>query len=167
MKTSCLILCLYILASFIGFVQKPADTIPNFTFYKLDKTPFTKKDLPEGKLIFFIFFDVTCDHCQETIKALNNHINEFDDIGVYLVTLDNQVMIKRFFNEYGKNLINQKNVMILQDLRNLFITNFGPRKYPSIFLYSPSKKLILYSDEDTNLENFLHLISNCKGLMNE
>lgn len=77
----------------------------------------------------------------------------------YLITLDNPEMIKRFFNEYGKNLPAQKNVLILQDLRNMFIRQFGPSKYPSVFLYSSSKKLILYSDEDTHLEHFLKLIN--------
>lgn len=111
-------------------------------------------------MIFFIFFDVSCDHCHEAIKNLNNNIEEFKDIAIYLITLDNKEMIKRFFDEYGKNLLSQKNVMILQDLNDLFIRQFGPTKYPSIFLYSSSKKLILYSDEDLSLKHFLKLINN-------
>jgi peroxiredoxin len=145
--------------SFEGFAQTPAETIPDFTFYKLDNSSFTNKNLPEGKQIFFVFFDVTCDHCQQTIKALSTHINEFEGISIYLITMDKKEYLSRFFNEYGKNLVTKKNVLILQDLRNLFIKQFGPSKYPSVFLYSSSKKLIFYSDEDQHLEKFLKLVN--------
>ena len=145
--------------SFPGFAQKPAEKIPDFTFYKLDNTPFTNKNVPDGKQIFFVFFDVTCDHCHHTIKALSTHINEFEGISIYLITLDKKEKLDRFFNEYGKNLVTKKNVLILQDLRNLFIKQFGPSKYPSAFLYSSSKKLIFYSDEDQYLEKFLKLVN--------
>jgi peroxiredoxin len=150
---------LCILISNIVSAQKPAETIPNFTFFKLDNTPYTDKDLPNGREIFFVFFDVTCDHCQQTIKILSAHINEFQGISIYLVTLDSKTKLSSFFNEFGKNLPAQKNVLILQDLRNMFIRQFGPSKYPSVFLYSSSKKLILYSDEDQYLEKFLKLIN--------
>lgn len=150
-------LCVFM--SFASFAQRPAETIPDFTFYKLDNTPFTNKNVPDGKQIFFVFFDVTCDHCHHTIKALSTHINEFEGISIYLITLDKKEKLDRFFNEYGKNLVTNKNVLILQDLRNLFIKQFGPSKYPSVFLYSSSKKLILYSDEDQHLEKFLKLVN--------
>ena len=73
-------LCVFL--SFASFAQRPSETIPDFTFYKLDNTPFTNKNVPDGKQIFFVFFDVTCDHCQQTIKALSTHINEFEGISV-------------------------------------------------------------------------------------
>jgi len=159
MRISFIIIFLYVFMSFSGFAQRPAETIPDFTFYKLDNTPFTNKNLPDGKQIFFVFFDVTCDHCHHTIKALSTHINEFEGISIYLITMDKKEYLTRFFNEYGKNLVTKKNVLILQDLRNLFIQQFGPSKYPSVFLYSSSKKLILYSDEDQHLEKFLKLVN--------
>lgn len=146
------------LTSIVSFGQNPAETLPNFMFFKLDNTSFTKKNLPDSKQMFFIFFDTTCEDCRETIKTLNNHIKEFKDVAIYLVTLDSQEMIRLFFSEYGKNLLNQKNVVILQDLNNVFIRQFCPIKYPSIFLYSISKKLIFYSDEDLDLKQSLKLI---------
>lgn len=159
MRTLFLIISLCLFISVVSSAQKPAETIPAFTFYKLDNTPFTNKNLPVGKQIFFVFFDVTCDHCQHTIKALSTHINEFEGISIYLITMDKKESLNRFFNEFGQNLVTKRNVLILQDLRNLFIKQFGPRKYPSVFLYSSSKKLILYSDEDQHLEKFLKIVN--------
>jgi peroxiredoxin len=149
-------------AAFDSSAQTPAQTIPEFTFYKLDKTPFTNKNVESGKQVLFIFFDVTCDHCQHTVSTLSKRISECEKISIYLISLEDKTAITNFFNLYGKNLPAQKNVTILQDSKNLFITQFSPRKYPSVFLYSTQKKLLLYDDEDQYLEKFFKLISPSK-----
>ena len=147
------------LLSYTSIAQTPAQTIPAFTFYKLDKTPFTNKNLTNGKEVLFIFFDVTCDHCQHTISTLSKRIAECSKISIYLISLEDKTAITNFFNQYGKNLPGQKNVTIQQDSKNQFITQFNPRKYPSVFLYSAQKKLRLYDDEDLYLEKFFKIIS--------
>lgn len=138
--------------------QKPAATLPDFTFYKLDKTAFTNKNIRPGKLSLLIFFDASCDHCQQAMQIYNQHYSQLNKVAVYLITLDNQETIKRFMTTYAGNLYGSKNVTILQDLRNEFITKFGPRKYPSMFLYSPQKKLLIYDDEPKNVGIFLQKI---------
>jgi peroxiredoxin len=160
LKLIILLLCLFF--AFNSSAQTPAQTIPEFTFYKLDKTPFTNKNVTNGKEALFIFFDVTCDHCQHTIGTLSKRINECQKIAIYLISLEDKTAINNFFNLYGKNLPGQKNVTILQDSKNQFITQFGPRKYPSVFLYSAQKKLLLYDDEDQYLEKFFKIVSPSK-----
>jgi peroxiredoxin len=162
MRMSLIILFLGTLMSFECYAQKPAETIPNFIFYNLDNTPFTNRDLSVGKEILFVFFDVTCDHCQHTIKTLSTRIKDCKKLSIYLITLDDKTSINIFLNQHGKNLLNEKNVTVLQDLRNQFIKQFGPRKYPSVFLYSDKKKLLLYDDEDLNLEKFFKIITASK-----
>jgi hypothetical protein len=144
------------------FAQKPAESIPNFSFTKLDNTPFTNKNLAVGKDILFVFFDVNCDHCKETISSLSNRIKECNRIAIYLITLDDKPQISFFLNQNGGNLMKEKNVTILRDKKDQFITLFGPRKYPSVFLYSSKKKLLLYDDQDLKLEKFFHLINSRK-----
>jgi len=152
----------WFLASFETYAQTPAQTIPAFTFNKLDKTPFTNKNLTAGKEVLFIFFDVTCDHCQHTISTLSKRINECSKISIYLISLEDKTAITNFFNQYGKNLPVQKNVTILQDSKNQFISQFSPRKYPSVFLYSAQEKLLLYDDEDQYMEKFFKIIAPSK-----
>jgi peroxiredoxin len=141
-----------------AFAQRPAATVPDFDFYKLDDQPFTKKDLAASKMLLFIFFDVTCDHCHRAIQQFNNRHTELKNTAVYLISLDTKPAITNFLNTNAKNLMAMKNVTILQDLKNEFITRFQPRKYPSVFLYSPRKKLILYDDEEKNVPVFLQKI---------
>ena len=102
-----LILSLCLFTAFESSAQTPAQTIPEFTFYKLDKTPFTSKNVTPGKDALFIFFDVTCDHCQHTISTLSKRINECSKISIYLISLEDKTLITNFFNQYGKNLPNQ------------------------------------------------------------
>jgi len=139
--------------------QKPAELVPNFIFYKFDNTPFTNKNLATGKETLFVFFDVTCDHCRQTIETLSSRIDECKQIAVYLITLDDKAAVGNFLKQYGKNLVNKRNVVILRDKKDQFITLFGPRKYPSIFLFSSQKKLLLYDDQDLKLEKFFKIIN--------
>lgn len=141
-----------------AFAQRPAATVPDFDFYKLNDQPFTRKDLASSKMLLFIFFDVTCDHCHRAIQQFNNRHAELKNTAVYLISLDTKSSINNFLNTNAKNLTTMKNVVILQDLKNEFITRFQPRKYPSVFLYSPQKKLILYDDEEKNVPVFLQKI---------
>jgi peroxiredoxin len=161
-RVSLIILFFSSMVSFKTYAQTPAQTIPTFTFYKLDKTPFTNKNVTTGKEVLFIFFDVTCDHCQHTISSLSKRISECSKIAIYLISQEDKTAINTFLNKYGKNLPSQKNVTILQDSKDQFITKFSPRKYPSVFLYSSQKKLLLYDDEDQYLEKFFKIINPAK-----
>jgi peroxiredoxin len=149
---------LILLISASAHAQTPASAIPEFTFYKLDNTAFTNKSIRPGKLSLIVFFDASCDHCQHAMQAYNQHYSELNKTAIYLVTLDNQANINYFMTKYANNLYGGKNVTILQDLKNEFIKKFGPRKYPSMFLYSPQKKLLIYDDEPKNVGNFLKKI---------
>jgi peroxiredoxin len=142
--------------------QKPADIIPQFNFFKLDKMEFTNKDLAKGKLIFIVFFDVSCDHCQHAITEINKHAGEYKNAAVYLISLDDSKNMKAFLTKHGPDLIRQKNVTLLQDLKNELITKFKPKKYPSLFLYSAQKTLILYDDDEQHVPVFLQKIKSGK-----
>jgi peroxiredoxin len=153
------VLFLFLSICFLGKAQQPASVIPDFNFFKLDGTSFTNKNLEQGKKIFFVFFDPGCDHCQHAMKDINMHHTSLNKVAVYLISVDIKERINNFLAMYGKDLKNKKNVVVLQDLKNEFIQKFKPRKYPSMFLYSPEKKLLLYDDNEKNLAGFLKKIN--------
>ena len=140
------------------FAQKPAEKIPSFTFFRQDKTAFINKDLASNKLLYFVFFDTDCDHCQHAVADINKHSNDFENASVYLLTLDNNEKIATFMNKYGNQLIGKSNVTILQDTLQEFIVKFKPEKYPAMFLYSPQRELIMYSDDEKQVAKFVKRI---------
>jgi len=154
------VVCAFLLMALMHtYAQSPAKTIPSFTFKKLDKTEFTNRNLQDSKFLFFVFFDTQCDHCQHAIQYINQHYSQFKKTAIYLITLDSVAKVNSFINKYGISLKGKKNVVLLQDTRDEFIKKFGPRKYPSLFLYSEKKELILYEDNEQNLFRFIQIVN--------
>jgi AhpC/TSA family len=138
--------------------QSPARVIPSFQFYQNDIAVFTEKNLSKGKPHFFVFFDTGCDHCQHAMEYLNGHYSDFSDAAIYLVSLESIANMNAFLGKHAANLKGKKNIILLQDKKNEFITKFSPRKYPSIFLYTSSKALLMYDDDEKRLPEFSKLI---------
>lgn len=162
MKRRCfLIVWLIICITKSVMSQTPASVVPDFTFFKLDGTPFLTKQIPSGKPSLFSFFDVTCSHCKVTMRLLSKHYPELKGISVFLITLDRKDAIIKFMNSYGPAFLNKKNVLILQDLKYEFIPKFQPLKYPSVFLYNRYKKLEMYEQDEKKM---LKVIAKVKSI---
>ncbi len=147
-----------LLGSLVAFGQVPAATIPAFSFSRVDNSTFTRENLVKGKPVFFVFFDTECDHCRHAIQYLDRHHNELGNVAVYLLTLENKDRAKIFLSKFGSNLLNKSNVTLLRDAHSEFIAKFKPRKYPSLFLFSASQRLLLYDDDPVSLPKFLRQI---------
>ncbi len=159
MKYTFKTIVLVLLISLQASAQVPIGMIPDFTFYRQNKSPFSNKDLHAGKMSFFVFFDSDCDHCQHAVLSISKSYREFKNVSVYLISLDNEQKINHFMNYYGSNLKVKKNVTVLQDIKNDFLPKFNPRKYPSMYLFSKEGKLIMYED---NPENIFRIIKQIK-----
>lgn len=139
--------------------QPPAQTIPHFQFFKYDNSSFTDNDLPKGKIIFFMFLDPDCDHCQHAIKSIGEQFQSFKKTSIFLISIYDQNKINHFMNTYGSKLKGQKNITILQDKLQQFIVKFNPVRYPSMFLYSPEKKLLDYEDNPESVFRLVNTIN--------
>ena len=155
---NCILSFLLVFSSYVAMAQKPVQQIPQFLFYKLDKKPFTKQNIPLYKKAFFVFFDSDCEHCQHALHEINSKYKRFYNAEIYLVTLDGQTKVSRFMAAYGPDLPGKKNVTILQDLRNEFIADFNPRQYPSMLLFSAHGKLLMYQDDPNALSEIIKLL---------
>ena len=112
-KSLCIVWALLLLIVINASAQRPAQTIPSFSFKRVNKQEFTNKDLQAGKLLFFVFFDTQCDHCQRSIQYIGQHYSQFKKTAVYLITLDSTENIKPFMNKYGVSLKDKKNVLTI------------------------------------------------------
>ncbi len=138
--------------------QDPAQRIPEFNFFKLDNTAFTHKNVQPGKLSLFVLIDTDCDHCQHAIEFLNQHSKEISKVSLYLVSMDSPERIEAFMKKFGSGLKNQKNVTILKDFNNEFITKFRVMRFPSLLLYAKDKKLLLYENDEKNIPGIIEKI---------
>jgi len=135
--------------------QPPAQTVPAFNFYRFDKSTFTNKDLPTGKMLFFFFFDPSCEHCQQAMSNLNKDYPQYAKAAVYLISANDAKTIAAFVSKYAPSLKNKKNVTLLLDVKNEFLEKFKPIRYPSMFLYSPKNVLLDYEDNENSMFRFL------------
>lgn len=142
-----------------AFTQVPAQSIPEFEFFRFDHSRFSHKDLPKGKMKFFLFFDTECEHCHRAIENLNQNFKSFAVTSMYLVSLDDPKSMKDMINTYGPKLMKQKNVLLLQDSNHQFISKFQPRRYPSMYLYAADNKLVDYEDNEESVFRIVKFIT--------
>jgi peroxiredoxin len=146
--------------SFNSYAQSaPARSIPDFTFYKMNGEPFSKKDLVKSKRIVIVFFDVTCDHCQNELKAMADRIDEFKKAEFYLVSMDNVPGIQMFMKKYAPKMNGRANVTLLTDLHKQFITRFMPVQYPATFVYGTDWKLIKYFGQNSKMRDIVNTVN--------
>ena len=143
-----------------GFTQsKPAERIPEFTFYKLDGQPFARKHLTKSKKIVIVFFDVTCDHCQKEIKTMSDRIDDFKKAEFYLVSMDNVSGIKLFMKTFAPKMNGRENVTLLTDLHKQFITRFMPIQYPATYVYGTEGRLIKYFGQNSKMSDIVGTVN--------
>lgn len=106
-----------------------------------------------------MFFDATCEHCQQVALQLSKQTAQLQKVNIYLVSMDEFRSIDYFMNNFAKPLLAMKNVTILQDKFQAFIPTFKPDKYPSMYLYGTNKKLIKFSSNDKEVPKFLALMN--------
>ena len=138
--------------------QTPSATIPDFTFYQLNGTPFTKSQITGNTKVLFIFFDISCKHCQKEVEEIGKNYKEFSRMSLYMVSLDEPAHISAFMDKYGKRLKDKKNVTLLHDKDRVFIPKFSPTKYPALFIYSAKGKLIQYFGGEIKIKELIKAI---------
>lgn len=137
----------------------PAQSIPDFTFYKMSGQPFARKDLTKDKKIVIIFFDITCEHCQHELKAISAQVNEFKKAEFYLVSLDEVSGILAFMEKYAPQMKSKPNVTLLSDFNRQFITSFLPLQYPALYIYGPDWKLIKYYGQNSKVVDIIKTVN--------
>ena len=134
-------------------------TIPDFTFKKMaDGVDFTRRDIPSGKKTLFLFFDVTCPHCQRTVTEFNRRQKELTGVSIIMVTMDRREAVQAFREKYGKDLFQLKNTTLLFDGQRQFIARFLPRMFPAMYLFNKQGGLLLYTNEEKDVDQVIRMM---------
>ncbi len=138
--------------------QAPAQELPAFSFLQQGNKTFSDKNLPPGKMLFFAFVDVDCEHCQQAAKNIVSTKLYLQPVSMYIVSTESVEKTRQFVNKNAPELLNKKNVGILQDRNSQFLSTFKPYRYPGMFLYSADKKLLDYEDNEESVFRFVRTI---------
>ncbi len=150
---------------FLSFVSEtraqsgPAKVIPDFTFIKLNGQAFSRKDLVSNKKIVIVFFDVSCDHCQNDLKAISARIDEFKKVEFYLISMDNTPSIQAFMKKFAPKMNGRVNVTLLRDLNRQFIVRFRPVQFPATYVYDSKQRLIKYFGQNSKVYDIISAVN--------
>lgn len=118
------------------------ETIPSFTFYKLNSgMKFTQSDLAKTGNIVFIFFDPGCSHCQQETSDLSKNYEKVKDANFYFISMQDPSLMEDFLSTYGSKLQGRENVTLLYDRNVEFLPKFNPTQYPAVYIYGSDHKL--------------------------
>lgn len=148
-----------ILIQDISAQESPVKNIPEFTFLTLNGQSFTRNQLKRNKKLVIVFFDITCDHCQNELAGIGDHINEFKNSEFYLVSLNEVTGIKKFMSTYGKKLNGRSNVTVLRDFQNQFIVRFKPVQYPALYVFRPDFSLVKYFGQNSDVKEIIGTVN--------
>ncbi|HEX7367781.1 MAG TPA: redoxin domain-containing protein [Pelobium sp.] len=137
------------------YAQEPAQQIPDFKFITTTGQNFTKANLNKNHKTLIVFFDASCSHCQKAGAYFNSHLKDLNPFNVLFITMDEEKAIQLFMKDYAPLIPEDKNVKILRDTARYFVPNFLPRRYPAMYVYDKSQKLLLYVDDDRKFDEVL------------
>ncbi|GAB1307770.1 hypothetical protein KH5_04530 [Urechidicola sp. KH5] len=123
--------------------EEGANTIPYFTFYKLNKEPFVRDSISNSLKKLFFYFNSECNHCQKQAKWLSRRMNSnpelYKNLQMIFVSFEEMNAIAAFKEKYN---FNKNNCIFLQDSRVTFDDKFEVNSAPSILIFSKDNKLI-------------------------
>jgi len=132
--------------------KKQIPAYPVFNLISLDSaTIFSTDKIVQNKPVVFLFFSTTCEHCQNEMKDLLKHKEDFTKIQLLLISTENLSEIKNFFNEYS--LAKIPGMRIGKDYKYAGIKHFMFERFPFCAIYSKNRQFIksFESEFDTDL----------------
>ncbi|RZL32280.1 MAG: redoxin domain-containing protein [Pedobacter sp.] len=124
-------------------------TLPNFTFYKLDSVETGNTFIENDKAVCIFYFNSDCEHCQYEAKEINKNIALFKNAQIVMVSFNTIKEIKDFSKQYN---LNHPNVTFLQDPKLEFKKWFGETSVPAVFIYNAKHQLVKEYHGETKIE---------------
>lgn len=110
--------------------------LPSLRLLNMDSTIFETKDLPEQKPLVIIFFNTTCEHCQQEAQLLSRGQDSLKAATVLWVSEENIADISTFAQQYHLPY------KVLKAGSGYCYRQFGVNAIPTILIYDTQRKLV-------------------------
>ena len=120
----------------------PAD-LPEFTFQSVLGAPVTKETLVKNKPVIVVFFDPSCEHCQQEATWIAAEIEKFAGINLLFVSWGKKEDIIGFAEKYFgavKNKVAPGMLNFTMDTKYKIDAWFGDSPVPSIHIFDKTWK---------------------------
>jgi peroxiredoxin len=119
---------------------KAIQTIPKFSFIKLNNETFSNKNLIKNRANVLINFNSECHFCQNEAQNIQENITSLKDIQILFISSEPVEKIKNFAEMYKLSMY--ENITFLFDKNDTFSSIFGTNSIPSSLIYNKHQKLI-------------------------
>jgi thioredoxin-related protein len=132
--------------------------IPDFNILMLDSvTVLNTNKIPEGEPIAMVFFYPDCDHCQEQIEEIIEHMDSLKNIRFYFISIAS-INSMRSFRDYYK-LSQYSNVILGRDYLFSFPKYFEANTTPYTVISDKYKKIQLILKGNFKASQFIQEVN--------
>lgn len=130
--------------------------VPPFQMTLHDGKPFKAQNLPPGKHIIIVYFSPECEDCHEFTTAMLEHINDFQNSSIAMITYMPVDKVKPYVAE--NKLDKYPNIYVGTEGNSLYVANYyNITKFPFVALYDKNGNLIKkYTSKEINLEDLIN-----------
>jgi len=139
-------------------IASTIQTIPNFSFTKLNNDTFSNENLNENIPTLFINFNSECDYCQIEAQSIKDNVSKLKNIQILFISSEPIEKIKNFGNTY--KLMEHKNIILLFDKNDVFSTLFDTNTIPTSLIYNKNQHLIKKHKGQLKAKNIIKEINN-------
>lgn len=120
-------------------------------------THYTKADLPKDKSVLLVLFSPMCDHCKHETEEMLQHIDDFKETQILMVTslpFDSMLSFRDHFR-----LQNYPNITVAHDPHFFLIPYFQLNMMPFLAFYDRKKQLISVHEGSWPIEKVIEEIN--------
>jgi len=130
-------------------IQTKIQSIPvNVSLFTLDSTSFS---FPIAKPVVLVLFNSTCEHCQYELGQIKENIANFNEVELVFLSSESIATIK----QVAEGFDSVSNLNFVKINPEDVYENFGTVRFPTIFIYNTTGKLVKEFKGETKIEAIL------------
>jgi len=136
-------------------------SMPAFVLYDQNLKPFSAtRQVKPGVSVCVFYYDADCDHCQYEATQIGNHIADFKNMQIFMVSTNPPAATKIFSSSY--KLAQYPFITWLYDKDYNFYNWFGQAVTPSVYIYNKEHQLIKAYTGEVKIEALVKYLQNAK-----